>query len=169
MIDQAMAFYIPRRRLLKDPYHAKGFGLPNVWLHNGVTIEHHPVHGELVTIENLKGLHRAIGILLAAKSGPLTGGEFRFLRKQMAFTQEQLGEIMSVTDQTIANYEKEITAPPQASAHMKMLYLISVLRNYMPQAQIKKVLAAIIEGRRRDIVAPSRVAEGWRERELEAT
>ena len=42
------------------PYHYKGCGLDNVYLHGGVTYVDTP-RGKAVQIENIEGLHRAIG------------------------------------------------------------------------------------------------------------
>ena len=56
-------FYIKGRRLLDKPYHLKAIGLPNVYLRNGVTIENDADYGKLITIEDIPGLHRAIGLI----------------------------------------------------------------------------------------------------------
>lgn len=123
-------FYIAGRPCLDEPYHLKGVGLPNIYLLNGVTFENDPDYGELVTIENLEGLHRAIGLHIVEKCEPMTGAELRFLRKQMDLTQVQLAKRMAVTDQTIANYEKGKTGRNtlgSADLTMRLLYLVHVL------------------------------------------
>ncbi|MGO8841602.1 MAG: helix-turn-helix domain-containing protein [Methyloceanibacter sp.] len=42
----------------------------------------------------------------------MRGVELRFLRKQLGMTQAALARKMRVSDQTIANYEKENTSIP---------------------------------------------------------
>lgn len=76
-------FYIGGRPYLDEPYHLKGVGLPNIYLLNGVIFENDPDYGELITIENLEGLLRTIGLHIVEKCEPMTGAELRFLRKQM--------------------------------------------------------------------------------------
>ena len=46
---------------LLKPYHYVASGLPNIYLLNGVSHDDTP-YGEMVTIKNLNGLHRAIGL-----------------------------------------------------------------------------------------------------------
>ena len=76
-------FYFKGRRLLDKPYHLRAIGLPNVYLLNGVFIEHDADYGTLITIEDIPGLHHAVGLYVVTKSDELTGSEFGFLRKEM--------------------------------------------------------------------------------------
>ena len=58
----------------------------------------------------------------------MTGAEFRFLRKQMELTQQELAGIMKTTDQTIANYEKGKTADlGPADPFLRLTYLLHVI------------------------------------------
>ena len=98
-------FHIKGRPRLAEPYHLKGVGLPNIYLLNGVKVEHDPDYGRLVTIDNVDGLHRAIGLHIVEKRDRMTGDELRFLRKQMNLSQAALAKRLRVTDQTVANYE----------------------------------------------------------------
>lgn len=101
-------------------------GLDNIYLLNGVT-ERATSYGPMIQIENVNGLHRAIGLHIIEKSEPMTGAEFRFLRKQIQMSQVELADYMGVTDQTIANYEKERTSIGPAKATILALYLLEVL------------------------------------------
>lgn len=87
-------------------YHYTQSGLDNVWLQNGFTYDETP-YGRGVRIENVHGLHVAIGCALVEKPGHLTGPEFRFLRKEMELSQGRLGELMGKSDQSVANWEKK--------------------------------------------------------------
>src|SRR6516162_999531 len=97
--------YIEGREKSSKPYHLKAVGLPNVYLLNGVSFEKDDEYGDVAHIENIKGLHVAIGLYIVEKPGLMTGKEFRFLRKQMGLTQEGLGQKLQLSAQTIANYE----------------------------------------------------------------
>jgi len=126
--------------LLAEPYHYVASGLDNIYLLNGVAIEETP-YGAMVTIENLNGLHHAIGLHIVEKADPMLGAEFRFLRKQMELTQGQLGKRLRVTGQTIANYEKGHTKLGPADPLMRGFYLLSIL----PEETRIQVLKSINE------------------------
>lgn len=120
-------FWIKGRERLAKPYHYSASGLTNIFLLNGVTIERSS-YGPIVNIENLNGLHHAIGLYIIEKTEPMTGAEFRFLRKQMELTQQELAGIMKTTDQTIANYEKGKTADlGPADPFLRLTYLLHVI------------------------------------------
>ena len=150
--------------MLAEPHHLRACGLPNVYLLNGVETEDDAVEGTIVTIENMRGLYHALALHIIGKHGPMTGPEFRFLRKMMRLTQGELSERMSVTDQTIANYEKEKTAPGSASAHMRLLAIIDIMPQDSGSDMVKKVaekaesVGVALTGLRME-----RIVEGWRE------
>jgi putative transcriptional regulator len=161
MIDR-MEFFIKGRQRLADPYHYLASGLDNVFLLNGVSIDE-TSYGPMVTIRNLNGLHRAIGLHIFEKDGPLTGPEFRFLRKQMELTQRELAELMKISDQTIANYEKGKTELGPADPLMRIQYLLHVVPDET-RAGILRVAAEGSEGGKRIPALPRRkMVQSWQE------
>lgn len=132
-------FLLDGRPRLPRPYHLKGVGLPNIHLLSGVTLEDDADYGPLVTIENLQGLLHAIGLHIIEKAGPMTGAEFRFLRKQMGLSQAKLAERLRVTDQTIANYEKGKTAAGPADVMMRVLYALHILPPRSAAPMVKRL------------------------------
>ena len=122
-----MSFHIKGALRLAEPYHLAAVGLPSVVLLNGVTLADDPEHGRLITIADLPGLHRAIGLHIVAKPEPITGDELRFIRKQMRMTQEALALRLRVDAQTVANYEKGKTHMGAADATVRLLYALHVL------------------------------------------
>jgi putative transcriptional regulator len=126
-MSERAEFRMSGRRLLAKPYKYTASGLDNIYLLNGVRIENTP-YGPMVSIENIAGLHRAIGLQIIEKPEPMSGGEFRFLRKQMGLTQAELAAVMHTTDQTVANYEKGKTAElGPADPLMRLTYLLHVI------------------------------------------
>lgn len=105
-MSERYEFYLRGKAELAKPYHFKGSGLPNVYLHSGVEVTDDPDYGRLVKIQKLPALFIAIAFRLVLKPGKLTGPEFRFLRKRMEMTQSDLANEFGVSDQTVANYEK---------------------------------------------------------------
>lgn len=88
-----------------EAFHYKSCGLDNVYLLNGFDVR--VLDGsKSVAIHDLEGLHRAIAAQLIEKPARLTGQELRFLRVEMDFSQKALGQLLGVTDQSIAKWEK---------------------------------------------------------------
>jgi DNA-binding transcriptional regulator YiaG len=155
-------FYIKGRPHLAEPYHLRGIGLPNIYLLNGVTIERDPEYGQLVTIDNVEGLHRAIGLHIVEKHGCMSGPELRFLRKQMNLSQAALGKRLRVTDQTVANYEKGKTdIPGPVDTLMRGLYLLHVLP---PDTQARLMVDLIENERRVPDMSRRKVVGKWQDR-----
>ena len=110
-------------------YHYKDCGLPNVYLKNGFLIEEHEEYGETVSIANLDGLHKAIGLDIVNNSVPLmSGAEFRFLRIELDLSQKALGDLLGTSEQTIANYEKN-EPQPMGDKFIRILYQENVCGN----------------------------------------
>lgn len=107
-------------------YHYTECGLPNVYLKNGYTLEE--VDGEeYLSIDDMHGLHIAIGSNLATKPHPLTGAELRFLRETFNHSRRALGDIMGVDQQTVGRWEKNESAIPKAvDLLMRQLFLESI-------------------------------------------
>jgi transcriptional regulator with XRE-family HTH domain len=158
-VTEHVEFFLKGRPKLAKPYHLKGVGLPYVYLLNGVTLEDDPEYGELITIENVQGLYRAIGLHIIGKEAPMTGDEFRFLRKEMEFTQVQLADRLLVDQQTVANYEKGKTAHGAADAALRLDYLMHItppkllgplvkaIREALPRAQMPETSRRQIVGK----------------------
>jgi putative transcriptional regulator len=104
-------------------YHYIDSGLKNVWLESGYTI-HQTECGEGVSIHDLDGLHKIIGLDIAEKTLLLDGDDVRFLRKEMDLTQNSLAAMLRVTEDSIRNYESgrsSIQAPTEIL--LRKLYL----------------------------------------------
>ncbi|MET1069554.1 MAG: transcriptional regulator [Pseudomonas prosekii] len=105
-------------------YHYVESGLPNVWLSNGFVVKQ-TAYGESIAITDVKGLHDVIGKVIAAKSSVLTGAEFRFLRKELGLSQESLADIVGLTSQAVAIWEKTDKIPLVNDRYLRGLYLES--------------------------------------------
>jgi DNA-binding transcriptional regulator YiaG len=123
-------------------YHYTESGLRNVWLVNGYTLRKTP-YGKGVAIDNLEGLHRAIARQIVGLARPLTGAEFRFLRKQLELSQAGLADHLGCNVQALARWEKSKSRIPKpAERLLRALYRESDEGN----AQILDLVARI--GRR---------------------
>jgi putative transcriptional regulator len=97
---------------MREPYQYTESGLDYIYLINGVQLRKTP-YGEVVSIEDVDGLHAAIVSNLVEKPSPLTAAEFRFIRQFLGLSQKRLGELFDVSDQTIAKWEKDETPLPR--------------------------------------------------------
>jgi putative transcriptional regulator len=85
-------------------YHYTLCGLPYVYLNNGYTLEKTP-YGEGVSIQDLKGLHKAIGLTITESPSPLSPKEIRFVRKEMDLSQKTLADLLAVKSITVRKWE----------------------------------------------------------------
>ena len=102
-------------------YHYTESGLPNIWLRNGFVIEQTP-YGEAVSIHDLDGLHRAIGLSLIESAAPLSPAEFKFLRVEMDMSQKALARLLDVTEQTVSLYERQGNIPGLTDRSVRQFY-----------------------------------------------
>lgn len=102
-------------------YHYTEGGLTNVWLANGYTIRK-TKYGAGVSIRDVEGLHKALARALSNKPR-LTGAEVRFLRKEMGLSQRGLGELLGVTDQAVALWERKGRLPKTADRLLRLIYI----------------------------------------------
>ena len=111
-------------------YHYTLCGLDDVYLVNGYERKSTP-YGDGVVVQNMDELHRAIGEHLVCSKKTLTGKELRFLRHEMDLTQAHLGDLLRVTDQTIARWEKgEVPIQGPADLLLRALYLGHISRKF---------------------------------------
>lgn len=104
-------------------YEYKAAGLPGIFLKNGYKIEETP-YGQGVSFEDIDGLHRAIAADIVRQKTPMTGSQFRFLRKEQDLVQEELAGVLRIDVQTVANWEKKGDAevPGPADVAMRAFY-----------------------------------------------
>ena len=99
-------------------------GLKDVVLRN-IKVYECPSCGELLPeIANVKQIHKWIAEYLLRKRSPLTGEEFRFLRKEMRKSAKELAPLLGVHPVTVSRWEnnKEIIGP-QSDRLIRMLFV----------------------------------------------
>lgn len=107
----------------REPYHYTECGLSDVYLLCGYE-RVQTDEGPAVVIQNMDGLHRAIGDEIARNKKALDGADIRFLRKEMGLTQAELADLMGTTDQSVARWEKdENVAPGPAGLLLRLIYI----------------------------------------------
>jgi putative transcriptional regulator len=110
-------------QMANGEYHYTESGLDSVYLVNGYEIVE-TQDGRSIVIQDLDGLHRAIGRNLVAEKKRLNGKEARFLRTEMFLSQSLLARLLQEDEQTVARWEKghtKIRGP--ADVTLRLLYL----------------------------------------------
>lgn len=137
-------------------YHYTDGGLKNVWLANGYKEQKTP-YGEAVAIDNLDGLTTAICLALAKKPSKLSGAEFRYLRHGLLMSQPSLGQVLGVTNQAVALWEKTGRVPKMADTAIRLLFTAHANGN----EQVKNIVTTLNESERFMVVL-SETGKGWR-------
>jgi DNA-binding transcriptional regulator YiaG len=120
-------------------YHYVESGLDNIWLRNGY-VEEDTAYGPTVAFKDILGLHESISLAIVEQAGKLSGAEIRFLRRQMEMSQVSLAELIGVTSQSLALWEKAkapITPPSD-----KLLRLI-IKGHYSGQVTVRRAIDAL--------------------------
>lgn len=115
---------------MDNMYQYKECGLDNIWLVNGFTVTEEGSR-RAVAIEDVEGLHQAIGTWLALHKKTLDGREARYLRMEMGFSQATLAHLLGKNEQSIARWEKKKSGknekiPPDSERMIRALYLETV-------------------------------------------
>lgn len=120
-------------------YHYTESGLRNIWLRNGYA-EHKTAYGLGTSIEDVEGLHRAIGFCLVTRKPQLTGSEVRFLRIELSLSQIDLARVLGVSENSVRGWENHrtrITRP--AERLLRVLYLESIKADGLVRELLDKI------------------------------
>lgn len=97
-------------------------GLSNIYLRNGYE-RHTTDYGEPISIHDLDGLHRVIGLSLVENKAQLDGEKIKFLRKELDLPQSHLAQILGVSESSVRAWENnrsEISEP--AERILRLIY-----------------------------------------------
>ena len=105
------------------PYHYTECGLNNIYLQNGYKFIQTP-RGKSISIHDLDGLHRAIGLFLATSKKDLSGDDVRYLRHEMLMSQNTLARLLGMSEQAIRRWETgKINIPKPSESLLRLLYM----------------------------------------------
>ncbi len=108
--------------MVTPPYYYTECGLNNIYLLNGYKVIDTP-RGKSISINDLDGLHKAIGIFLVTSKKDLSGEEVRFLRHELLLSQDALARLLGVSEQAIRRWENgKIDIPKPSESLLRLLY-----------------------------------------------
>ncbi|WP_421857755.1 helix-turn-helix domain-containing protein [Oricola sp.] len=133
-------FYRPEEAIQSDPLHYTDCGLDNIYLSNGFEIEE--IDGEqTLSVANLDGLHAAIGLHIVLERKAPSPKELRFLRNELDMSQAELAQVLGVSDQTVARWEKgQCDANGAGVFGLRMIYLLSLTPERDRDALLNNIL-----------------------------
>jgi putative transcriptional regulator len=139
----------------KAPFPYTMSGLDDIYLVSGYELTETD-YGPGVVIHNIDGLHRAIGDYLAEFKKTLSGKEVRFLRHEMDLTQAELGDLLRVTDQTVARWEKgEVNIPGPEELLVRVFYVGHVSKQVDVRSLVEHLRAMDSPTNEKLLFAPS--------------
>jgi DNA-binding transcriptional regulator YiaG len=141
-------------------YHYTECGLQNIWLANGFS-KVKTRHGTGIAIHDVEGLHRLIGKAIARKP-KMTGGEFRFLRKEMGLSQGAIAGLVGTTEQTVSLWERRGAIPKSADRLVRLIYLEHIGNNAKVRELVDR-LAQQDEQEAREKLTFREQAGNWKE------
>jgi len=150
----------PRGDMTKNTYHYRECGLDHVYLLNGFAYRE-TRYGRALNIQDLDGLHRAIGIHLARGKRALTGAELRYFRIELGLSQTMLGMLLGKSGQTVARWERgQSRIDAMADRVVRLLYIQQIGGN----ADIRSALQELAElnDLAEEEICFEETGEGWK-------
>ncbi len=148
--------------MTRDSFHYTGCGLRNIYLRNGYAVEK-TAYGRATAIEDVEGLHKAIGLHLVHHKARLSGAEVRFLRKELDMPQALLGQLIGAGETTIRHWESgrgRITRPAE---RMLRLLFHEWASGPSPVREIVERLSRMNRDTHAGKVVFEETRRGWRE------
>jgi DNA-binding transcriptional regulator YiaG len=143
-----------------DEYHYTECGIDYIYLVDGYEFVDTP-QGRQVVVQNIDGLHAAIGKFLVNHKKDLTGDDVRFLRHEMLMSQATLAKLLDVGEQTVHRWETGKTeASKPASALIRLLYREQNGGNKEIQGSLKRI--ADLEDEIDETLRLMETNEGWK-------
>lgn len=98
-----------------ESLHYTQCGLDNVYLLNGYSWTSLQGGEEVLSVEDIEGLHAAIAKAIVDGAEPLDAQTFKFLRKYLDMAQRQVAAMLELSEETVSLWERA-KSPIQRSA-----------------------------------------------------
>lgn len=101
-----------------------------------------------VEIPAMEELHLLLGLIVVYQAKELTSDDVRYLRKHMAYSQEELASKLGVTRASVARWEtNESTKPIRLThdLHLRRFYLEKKGKEFDSFTNVHRILSAILD------------------------
>jgi len=101
-----------------------------------------------IEIPGMEELHLLLGLIVVYQSKGLAPEEVRYLRKHMAYSQEELASKLGITRATVARWEAQDTDKPiklNHDLHLRRFYLEKKGKEYDSFTHVHRILSAILD------------------------
>jgi DNA-binding transcriptional regulator YiaG len=146
----------------RKPYHYTECGLDDVYLISGYEVEN-TAYGDGVSIKHLDELHKAIGYSLVTEKKVLSGKELRFLRKEMDLTQTELGQLVGLSDQQVARWEKDRYEIPSAADYLLRFFYLEHIKKTLDLRELIRALTEMDSQTSDDRFVFKPTRDGWKQ------
>ncbi len=104
-------------------YHFTECGLDYVWLRNGFARKETP-RGVMTKIQNIDGLHAAIGQWIVRNPACIRGREVRFLRSMLGLSQHTMARLLGQSRASVARWEgaPDVSIPAGSDRWLRIVY-----------------------------------------------
>lgn len=148
---------------MNNSYHYTECGLSNVYLLNGFQWRETP-RGKAISISDMDGLHRAIGLWLITSKKDLSGEEIRFLRHELLMSQSTLSRLLGVSEQAVRRWENgKINIPKPSESLLRLLYKEHIHDHSGQIAAMLKKIADLEDAMNHEELLFETTAKGWQQ------
>lgn len=148
---------------MANSYHYTECGLSNVFLLNGFKFLETP-RGKSISINNVDGLHKAIGLWLVTSKKDLSGEEIRFLRHELLMSQNTLSRLLGVSEQAIRRWENgKVNIPNPSASLLRLLYKEHIHDHSGQISSMLKKIADLEEAINHDELHFKTTSKGWQQ------
>lgn len=148
--------------MTSSTYHYTECGLKNIYLINGykfISTE----RGKSISIKDIDGLHKAIGLFLVSNKKDLSADEVAFLRHEMLMSQSTLAKLLGMSEQAVRRWEKgSVSIPKPSESLLRLLYREHVHNRDGKIAQVLKKIADLEESLNDKKILFRETFKGWK-------
>ena len=124
-----------------QPYHYTESGLSDVYLVNVTTHSCPNCDVQVADIPRMNELHQLISKVIILTPSPVTGEQFRFLRKETRLRPKEFAERVGVDPKTVANWERADTLNRQNDLAIRFFVAAELFEGN----ELKKVVSQLNE------------------------
>lgn len=129
----------------KGKYKYDECGIENVMLHNITTHRCSKCGESEVEIPCMEELNMLIGIMLVFKPTGLIGREAKYLRKNLGYTAEELGDALGVERVTVTRWESPKKMNSDRDKTLRLFYMSKKNADLLKMSSMEPLMRALVD------------------------